>query len=127
MFGGDALSIVTPKTWPTCAAVTVNGFGAAITCACGGAPGDCRLKTRAEGPFGSINVKSPGSWPGAICAGGGAPENPVMIALPGANIPEVCAAAPSRPAKRYKLKRNRAQDGSKQVHERECCVRLRCV
>ena len=87
MFGGVALSSATPKTCPTCAAVTVRGIGAGITWACGGAPGACRSKTCAEGPLGSMKVWSPGSAPGATCAGCGAPEKPVTMALPGANMP----------------------------------------
>ena len=52
MFGGVALSSATPKTCPTCAAVTVKGAGVASTWACGGAPGACRLKTLADGAVG---------------------------------------------------------------------------
>ena len=40
-----------------------------------------------------MKVRSPGSCPGAICAGGGAPEKPVTMAFPGANMPDVCADA----------------------------------
>src|SRR5579863_4721906 len=93
MFGGLALSRATPNTCPTCPAVTVNGLGVASTCACGGAPGACRLKMPTEGPLGSMKVWSPGSTPVATCAGCGAPEKPVTTASPDWRTAGACAWA----------------------------------
>ena len=53
----------------------------------------CRSTILSDGPFRSMKVKRSGSSPGAICAGGKAPENPVTAAFPRATTAtEVCCA-----------------------------------
>ena len=62
----------------------------------------CKSTMRSDAPLTSMKVTSAGSTLRAISAGGGAPENPVTAAFPGARMPGAALCAEASPDARTK-------------------------
>ena len=91
MFGGDAASKATPKTWPTSRAVTFLRCGSSTQCSpAGGRPGARRSTMLPTVPAGSITTSGLPSGPLTDAV----PEKRVAKASPGRSK-SCCAAAGS--------------------------------